>query len=113
MQKASHFQLEIPICGVCLTPSILLHSRFVIDTCGLTLSANICQLLEAIGVISKKDSEKSAACGGNYQDEVTIQAHNDDSEACRDNDDCEENVLEAISKVCLTGWLLLSLTPLC
>ncbi|KAI9441139.1 hypothetical protein F5148DRAFT_988974, partial [Russula earlei] len=57
------------------------------------------KLLEAIGAISKRDSEKSAACGGNYQDEVTVRA-NDDGNACVDDEDCEENVFEAISKVC-------------
>lgn len=67
------------------------------------------QLLEAIGVISKKDGEKSAACGGNYQDEVTLRV-DDDSEACGDNGNCEENVLEAISKVCFPTSLLVSLT---
>ena len=62
----------------------------------------MCQLLEAIGMISKQDSEKSATCGGNYQDEVTPHADND-SDACRGDDegrDSEENLLEAISKVC-------------
>ncbi|KAI9436527.1 hypothetical protein F5148DRAFT_988222, partial [Russula earlei] len=57
------------------------------------------KLLEAISAISKRDSKKSTACGGNYQDEVTVQA-NDDGNACVDDEDCEENVFEAISKVC-------------
>ncbi|KAF8223678.1 hypothetical protein L208DRAFT_1315703, partial [Tricholoma matsutake] len=35
------------------------------------------KLLEAIGAISKRDSEKSVACGSNYQDEVTVQANDD------------------------------------
>jgi hypothetical protein len=60
------------------------------------------QLLEAIGVISKKDGEKSAACGGNYQAEVILRA-DDDSEACQDDEDHEENVIEAVSKVRSTG----------
>lgn len=50
-------------------------------------------------MVSKKDSEKSAACGGNYQDEVILQAE-DDSEACQDDEDREENVIEAVFKVC-------------
>ncbi|KAI9449314.1 hypothetical protein F5148DRAFT_1153180 [Russula earlei] len=54
--------------------------------------------LEAIGAISKRDSKKSAACGGNYQDEVTVWA-SDNGNACADDKDCEENVFEAISKL--------------
>ena len=73
---------------------------------------NMYQLLEAIGVISKKDGEKSAACGGNYQDDVTLRA-DDDSEACQDGEDQEENVLEAVSKVHSTGDIYQLLTHYC
>jgi hypothetical protein len=63
-----------------------------------TPSAESHQLLEAIGVISKKDGDKAAACGSNYQDDVTLRTEEDD-ETCQDNEDCEENILEAVSKV--------------
>ena len=73
---------------------------------------NMYQLLEAIGVISKKDGEKSAACGGNYQDDVTLWA-DDDSEACQYGEDQEENVLEAVSKVHSMGDIYQLLTHYC
>jgi hypothetical protein len=56
------------------------------------------QLLEAIGVVPKKDGDKAAACGSNYQDEVSLRTEDYD-ETCDDNENCEENVLEAVSKV--------------
>ena len=68
------------------------------------------QLLEAIGAISKKDSEKNAACGSNYQDDVAPQAEYD-GEACRDDEDCEGNILEAISKVRSMGPLIPATGP--
>jgi hypothetical protein len=48
--------------------------------------------------MSEKDSDKAAACGSNYQDDVTFRTEGDD-ETCDNNEDREENVLEAISKV--------------
>jgi hypothetical protein len=48
--------------------------------------------------MSKKDSDKAAACGSNYQDDVTSRTE-DDNEACDDNEDSEENIHDAISKV--------------
>lgn len=60
--------------------------------------ANIYQLLEAIGAISKKDGDKSAACGSNYQDDVSGIDH--DCVAFYVDDDTEEDVLGAIFKVC-------------
>lgn len=49
-------------------------------------------------MMSKKDSDKAAACGSNYQDDVTSRTE-DDNEACDDNEDSEENIHDAISKV--------------
>ncbi|KAH9079141.1 hypothetical protein EDB83DRAFT_2310873 [Lactarius deliciosus] len=53
----------------------------------------------AIGVILKRDSDKSTSCGGNYQDEVTLHHASDNSNACQgDDEDGEENILKAILK---------------
>jgi hypothetical protein len=62
------------------------------------LHAESYQLLKAISVFSKKDSEKAAACGSNHQDDVMLRAEDDD-ETCQDNEDYGENVLESIAKV--------------
>jgi hypothetical protein len=51
-------------------------------------------------VISKKDGERGAASGDNYQDDIITHAE-DDWEAFHDDDDNEETVLEAVSKVCI------------
>jgi hypothetical protein len=50
-------------------------------------------------VISKKDVDRSAASGANYQDEIITHAE-DDLEVFHDgDDDDDETVLEAVSKV--------------
>jgi hypothetical protein len=62
--------------------------------------ANLLQLLEAIGAITEKDDNKSAACGSNYQDDVSGIEH--DCDAYYIDDDAEQSVLGAIFKVCPT-----------
>lgn len=76
----------------------------VIKVCDLFSSKCICyrlicgQLLEAIGVFSKKDGKRSMAFGGNYQDDVLVRA-DDSDDILHEDEDQEENVIEAVSKV--------------
>ena len=96
---ALNFQQKTLVCDVCLTLSTLRHLRSVSTFRHLKLSAETDQLLEAIGVILKKDGDKAATCGSNYQDDITFTRTEDDNETCNDSGDCEKNVLKAISKV--------------
>ena len=66
----------------------------------MVVCANLLKLLEAIGAISQKDSDKSAACGSNYQDDISSIEH--DCDAFYIDDDAEESVLGTIFKVCST-----------
>jgi hypothetical protein len=77
-------------------------------------------------VISKKDGERGAASGDNYQDDIITHA-DDDWEAFHDDDDNEETVLEAVSKVyimllsccdsraanCMANYFAVSFARLC
>ena len=58
-----------------------------------------CQLLEAIGVISKQDGERGAASGGNYQDDIIAYAGEDEMEALNEDEDDDKSIIEAVSKV--------------
>jgi hypothetical protein len=66
----------------------------------MVVCANLLKLLEAIGVISQKDGNKSATCGSNYQDDIS--GIENDCDAFYIDDDAEESVLGAIFKVCST-----------
>ena len=55
-----------------------------------------CQLLEGIGAISKANGQRAAACGNNYQDNVTIPltCEHDNNTIAKDNPDGDIEVAD-------------------
>lgn len=81
--------------------------------------SNSLQLLEAIGAISKNDSQKATSRSGNYQDVVTAPISRDDDDDATGQEDSSVhdkislvidgsgNILPAVEKVCRYSMLSL------